>query len=77
MSKYNYEVHIPITGYVSVIVESDAPLEEDVIIQKAMGSDVRFDDIVEWDTQECVVSGNVFYGIQNEVDIVDSWEEGD
>lgn len=77
MSKYNYEVHIPITGYVSVTVESDEPLDEDTVIQKAMESDIRTDDIIEWDTQECVAAGNVFYGIQNKVDIADSWEEED
>lgn len=75
MNKYNYEVALPITGYIVVTVESDTPLEEEEAVWSAMNGDLSIDNIEEWDVHNRIVSGNVFHGIRNEAEVVDSWEE--
>ncbi|AGH31861.1 hypothetical protein VPIG_00003 [Vibrio phage PWH3a-P1] len=63
----NYEVLVPITGYIIVEVEAD---NEKEAIEKAFESDeLNIDNINEWDTHEAIVQGNVFYGIQNEIEV--------
>lgn len=38
-----------------------------ILNMKLDGYDIR-DDVVEWDVTERIVSGNVFYGIRNDIE---------
>ena len=62
----SYYVTIPITGYVFVDIQAES---EDEAKEKAFNSDFCSNDIEEWSTHEKIVEGNVFYGMQNEIDI--------
>ena len=77
MAKYTYSVAIPITGVVCVEVESDIELSEKDAIEQAMEKDVTSDDIEEWELHHIVVRGNVFYGMQNEAEVVNTEIEDD
>lgn len=55
-----YEVTLPISGYVYLTVEAES---EDQAIRKALSEEVRPSEIEEWSTLEAVVTGNVWYGI--------------
>lgn len=57
-----YSVTLPITGYVVVEVEADSEKEA---IAASMNSDFADDDIVEWEPRECIVEGNIFFGMCN------------
>lgn len=75
MSNYNYEVSLPIIGYVIVSVESDTPLSEPEAIDAALNTDISTANIEEWDVHTKVVSGNIFHGVQNCAEVLGSWEE--
>lgn len=75
MTKYNYEIVLPITGRVLVTVDSDAPLSKEEAIEAAFSSEITTDDIEEWDVCEKVVEGNVCYAIQWYAEVVGEWEE--
>ena len=69
-----YEVLIPLTGYVSVIVEAESSEEakdkafvEDFYIDlKSESNNVQ---LQEFETHEHIVRGNVFYGTLNEIEV--------
>ena len=61
-----YALSIPITGLVYMEIEAES--EEDAK-QKAFMSDVTTENIDEWDMHESIVTGNVFHGHLNEIDI--------
>lgn len=69
MAKKYYTITMPLTGIVSKEVEAES--EEEAL--KIFHEDLTIDDIQEWETCEHIVQGNVFYGIQNTMEI----EEGD
>lgn len=60
--KKEYEVILPITGYVSVNVMAES--EEDAI-QEAFQRDITYKDIESWECHENVCRGNVYYGERN------------
>lgn len=63
----DYEVLIPITGFVIVNVKAD---DEDSAITNAFESDeLSLDNIVEWEAHGCIVKGNIFYGTLNEIEV--------
>jgi len=67
MPKYN--VTIPMTGLIAMDdIEADS--EEDAI-EKAMMS-VSLDELIEWEVHEKIVQGNVFYGVENEIEVEES-----
>ena len=61
-----YEVRLPIAGFVVVSVEAN---DETEALNKAMNSDISTDDIEEWDVYEYITQGNVFYGSLNEYEV--------
>ena len=61
-----YTVKIPITGYVSALIDAD---DEDEALEKAMNCDYDYTDIEEWDITETIVQGRVFYGFLNNADV--------
>jgi len=61
-----YAVTVPITGY--VYLELKAENEEEARL-KAFAADVSTEDIEEWDMHDEIVSGNVFHGQINRIDI--------
>ena len=61
-----YRITMPITGYVYKEVEAD---NEDEALAKFYSEDIISDDIEEWDTVEHIVTGNVFHGCINDVEI--------
>lgn len=62
----NYEVSLPIAGYVLVQVEAADRTEA---LNKALASKIKLTDIEEWETYRIIAEGNVFHGIQNEYDV--------
>ena len=61
-----YTVRIPITGYVSALIDAD---DEDEALEKAMDCDYDYTDIEEWDITETIVQGRVFYGFLNNAEV--------
>lgn len=63
-----YRVSIPITGHVSVEVEAEDESEAET---KAWGVDYGDPAIGEvyWEARRRIVSGNVFHGMLNEIEI--------
>jgi len=61
-----YAVTVPITGY--VYFEFEAENEEEARL-KAFEADVRTSDIEEWDMHDEIVSGNVFHGQINRINV--------
>lgn len=65
-----YTVLVPITGYVEVIVEAE---NEQEAIDKAMDDeDVNLDYVIEWDTTKHITEGDVFYGIKNDIEVIEN-----
>ena len=60
-----YNITLPLTGIIYKTVEADS---EEEAIRLAM-EESTLDDIEEWDTHRKIVSGNVFYGVLNEMEI--------
>lgn len=58
-------VEIPITGIVCIEVKADTRKEA---IEKGFDSEFETKDIEEWETHHHITQGNVFYGLQNDVD---------
>jgi len=61
-----YEVRLPVAGFVIVSVEAN---DETEALDKAMSSDISTDDMEEWNVYEHIVQGNVFYGPLNSYEI--------
>ena len=75
MSKKTYLVIMPITG--TVVKEVVAESEEKAIEQMFSGDlDISEKDINEWEMCPQIVEGNIFHGMQNEVDVEeeDNWD---
>ena len=48
--KYGYEIHIPMTGYLSFEIISEKELSDEELLEKAFDSDeVTLSNIVEWE----------------------------
>ena len=63
----NYEVMIPVTGYIYVDVEAE---NEDEAVDMAMQSDdISLDNIAEWEVHRHVIQGNVCYALLNSVEV--------
>ena len=60
-----YNITLPITGIIYKTVEAES---EEKAIALAI-DESTIDDIEEWEIHLKIVSGNVFYGIQNEMEI--------
>lgn len=60
-----YNITLPLTGIIYKTVEADS---EEEAIRLAM-EESTLDDIEEWDTHRKIVSGNIFYGVLNEMEI--------
>lgn len=60
----NYQVTVPITGIAFISVQAESEQEA---IQKAMDN-VTINEVESWEAHEHIVKGNVFYGVQNEVE---------
>ena len=70
-----YTVYMPFTGRVAIGVEAE---DEASAIAQAWEADISFDDKdldIEWEMHEQVCKGNVFYGMQNEVEVEVEVEE--
>jgi len=69
-----YSVLVPFTGSMLVQVEADNSEEAK---KAAFAVDFDIDSVHELEMHEHVVRGNVFYGVQNdiEVDLIDDDEE--
>jgi hypothetical protein len=67
----NYRVAVPITGVAFVDVKAETEKEA---IDLAFAN-VTIDNIDEWDAVPYIVKGNVFYGLQNEVEVECNEEE--
>lgn len=61
----NYTVSVPISGYICIDVEANSEQEA---ITKAF-EEATLEDLEEWEMHECIVEGNVFHGLMNEIDI--------
>jgi hypothetical protein len=61
-----YSVKLPVAGYAVVMVEAD---NEKEALEKALESEVKLDDIEEWDVHEHIIEGNIFYGNCNDPEI--------
>lgn len=65
-----YSVAVPFTGVVYLTVEAET--EQDAI-EFAMNADVTLEvegnevDTYEWEMHEHVTTGNVFYGVRNDI----------
>lgn len=66
----SYHVFLPFTGVFFLEVEADskdaakdAAFEKDIEL-KAKGAEVH-----GWDTHKHIVQGNVFYGVQSEIEV--------
>jgi len=67
MSKEEYWVMVPITGVIAVQVEAESEADA---MDKAMNSkDLTLDNIEGWEAHRAIISGNVFYGLQNEIEV--------
>lgn len=63
-----YTVLLPITGVICVEVEAET--EKDAIDAALSSDDLTTDKIEEWEAHRQIVKGNVFYGSQNEAEVV-------
>jgi len=66
----SYHVFLPFTGSFFIEVEADseeaakdAAFERDILLE-AEGAEIH-----EWDTHKHIVQGNVFYGVQSEIEV--------
>ncbi len=68
--KHTYEVLLPIAGY--AIVEVEAFSEEEA--KDLAYDEVRRDHLEEWEAMDNIVTGNVFHGVRNSIEITDLGE---
>lgn len=61
-----YRIIMPVTGV--IVQEVQAENEEDALVAFE-NLELTTDDIVEWEFTEKIIRGNVFYGIQNDMEI--------
>ena len=62
-----YWVTVPVTARICVEVEAE---DRESAIDKAF-DEGTLDDIEEWEMHEQIVDGNVFYGLINEIDVIE------
>lgn len=68
-----YTVAVPMTGVIYVNVEADTDAEA---IEKALQSeDLKLDNVEEWEYHKKVVQGNVFHGVQREIEVLEVTNE--
>lgn len=68
-----FDVAVPITGVIYVTVEAE---NEEEAIEKALESEeLTLENIETWEAHRHIVQGNVFYGEQNEIEVVDEYDE--
>lgn len=60
-----YIIKMPVTGLLVRTVNANS--EEEAI--EKFHNEVTIDDIETWESHEQIVKGNVFYGVQNEMEI--------
>lgn len=60
-----YNITLPITGIIYKTVEAES---EEKAIALAI-DESTIDDIEEWEVHRKIVGGNIFYGLQNEMEI--------
>jgi len=56
-----YEVKLPITGFIYTMVEAES--EEEAIKKAICEGNYTFNDIEEWDVREKVIEGNFWHGV--------------
>ncbi len=73
MSKREYNIRVPFTGYFDITVEAGSESEaiDEMHNQVPVSLDEILDstDYCEWGICEKVVDGNFFCGLQNEIEI--------
>lgn len=65
-----YTVLVPITGYVEVVVEAEN--EQEAIDMAMDDEDINLDNVMEWDMVKHITEGNVFYGIKNDIEVLEN-----
>lgn len=60
-----FTIRMPITGVAVRVIQAET---EEQAINK-FHEEVTSSDIDEWECTNTIVKGNVFYGIQNEIDV--------
>lgn len=63
-----YSVELPIVGWALVEVEAD---NEESAVNAALGGEITFDDIQEWDAVRQVTRGNVCYAPRNRPEVTE------
>ena len=61
-----YAISMPVTGFIYKEIVADS---EEEATEKFRELDLKTEDIEDWDICEKIVEGNVFHGMQNEVNI--------
>ncbi len=62
----NYTVYVPITGIVKMEVKAENEEEAKEIALE----DATLTEVEEWEAHEEIVRGNVFYGVQNTIELL-------
>ena len=66
----SYRVFLPFTGVFFFEVEADSEeAAKDVAFEKDITLGAEGAEIYEWDTHKHIVQGNVFYGVQSEIEV--------
>lgn len=65
-----YTVLVPITGYIESVVEAES--EQEAIDMVMDDEDINLDYVVEWDLVQHITEGNVFYGIKNDIEVIEN-----
>ena len=65
-----YHVFLPFTGVFFLEVEADSEdAAKDAAFEKDITLNAKEAEIQDWNTHEHVVRGNVFYGVQREIEV--------
>lgn len=66
----SYYVFLPFTGSFFIEVEADSEeAAKDIAFEKDIMLNAEGAEIHDWDTHQHVVRGNVFYGVQSEIEV--------
>ena len=63
-----YSVELPIVGWALVEVEAD---DERAAADAALGGEITFDDIQEWDAVRRVTQGHICYAPRNSIEVTE------
>ena len=66
-----FTVTLPISGYVVVSVEAE---NEEKAVNEAIAT-ASFNEIEEWECHRHVVKGNIFYGIRNDYEVLEDFDD--